>query len=196
MTTVSIRLRRDTAANWASANPVLEVGQPGFDTTNRILKVGDGATAWSSLGAISSTLADGDYGDITVSGSGSVWSIDAAAKPVVIGPLLLSDETTAIAAGTAKLTMRMPHAMTLTAVRASLTTVSSSGVVTVDINEGGVSILSTKLTIDASELTSTTAAAAAVISDSALADDAQITFDIDTAGTGAAGLKVWLIGTR
>jgi hypothetical protein len=66
----------------------------------------------------------------------------------------------------------------------------------VDINEGGTTILSTKLTIDANEKTSTTAATAAVISDSALADDAEITFDIDVAGTGAKGLKVWLLGTR
>jgi hypothetical protein len=35
-----------------------------------------------------------------------------------------------------------------------------------------------------------------VISDTALADDAEITIDIDTAGTGATGAKVWLIGTR
>lgn len=120
------------------------------------------------------------------------WS---SALPVTIG-IAVGDETTAITTGTAKVTFRMPHAMTLTAVRASLTTVSSSGTPTVDINENGVSILSTKLTIDASEKTSTTAAAAAVISDSALADDAEITIDIDVAGTGAAGLKVWLIGTR
>lgn len=107
----------------------------------------------------------------------------------------LSDETTAITTGT-KLTMRMPHDMTLTGVRASINTVSSSGVVTVDINEAGSSILSTKLTIDQGEKTSTTAATAAVISDSFLADDAEITFDVDTAGTGAKGLKVTLIGTR
>jgi hypothetical protein len=50
--------------------------------------------------------------------------------------------------------------------------------------------LSTKLTIDANEKTSTTAATAAVISDSTIADDAEITFDIDTAGTGAKGLIV------
>ena len=107
-----------------------------------------------------------------------------------------SDETTDITTGTAKATFRMPDGVTLTAVRASLTTASSSGVVTVDINEGGASILSTKLTIDASEKTSTTAATAAVISDASLADDAEITIDIDTAGTGAKGLKVALIGTR
>ncbi len=108
----------------------------------------------------------------------------------------VSDETTAITTGTAKVTFRMPFAMTLTAVRASLSTASSSGTPTVDINEGGSTILSTKLTIDASELTSTTAATAAVISDTSLADDAEITIDIDTAGTGAKGLKVALIGYR
>ncbi|MES2596387.1 MAG: hypothetical protein V4662_13665, partial [Verrucomicrobiota bacterium] len=108
----------------------------------------------------------------------------------------ISDETTALTTGTAKLTFRMPHAMTVTAVRLSLTTVSSSGTPTIDINEAGSTILSTKLTCDASEKTSVTAASAPVISDATLADDAEITIDIDTAGTGAAGAKVWLIGTR
>jgi hypothetical protein len=108
----------------------------------------------------------------------------------------LSDETTNITTGTAKLTVRAPFACTLTGVRASLSTVSSSGVVTVDINEAGSTLLSTKLTIDASEKTSVTAAAAAVISDSAIADDAELTFDIDTAGTGARGLKVALYVVR
>jgi hypothetical protein len=107
-----------------------------------------------------------------------------------------SDETTAITTGAAKVTFRAPFAFTVTAVRSSLTTVSSSGLPTVDINESGTTILSTKLTIDASEKTSTTAATAAVISDTAIADDAEITIDIDTAGTGAAGLKVWILGTR
>lgn len=116
-------------------------------------------------------------------------------EPEAIG-VALSDETTAITTGAAKTTIRMPFAMTLTAVRASLTSAASAGLTTVDINEGGTSILSTKLTIDATEKTSTTAATAAVISDTALADDAEVTFDIDAAGTDAKGLKVWLIGTR
>jgi hypothetical protein len=107
-----------------------------------------------------------------------------------------SDETTAIETGTAKATFRMPYAMTLTDVRATLTTASSSGTPTIDINEGGASILSTKITIDANEKTSETAATAPVISDASLADDAEITVDIDAAGTGAAGLKVWLIGKK
>lgn len=108
-----------------------------------------------------------------------------------------SDETTALTTGTSKVTFRMPYAMVLTAVRASLTTAQASGsIFTVGINEAGTSILSTKLTIDNTEKTSTTATTAAVISDAALADDAEITIDIDQVGDGTAkGLKVYLIGT-
>jgi len=109
-----------------------------------------------------------------------------------------SDETTALTTGTAKVTFRMPCAVTLTAVRASLTTAQASGAIfTVDINEAGTTILSTKLTIDNTEKTSVSAATAAVISDTSLADDAEMTIDIDQIGTsGAKGLKVTLIGTR
>lgn len=108
-----------------------------------------------------------------------------------------SDESTVLTTGTAKVTFRMPYALTLSEVRCSLTTAQPSGsIFTVDINEGGVSILSTKLTIDNTEKTSKTAATPAVISDTALADDAEITVDIDQVGTsGAAGLKVYLIGS-
>ena len=112
--------------------------------------------------------------------------------------LAASDETTALTTGTAKVTFRMPYAMTLTAIRASLSTAQASGTIfTVDVNQGGSSIISTKITIDNTEKTSTTAAAPPVISTSALTDDAEITIDIDQIGNGtAAGLKVTLIGTR
>lgn len=111
-------------------------------------------------------------------------------------PIACSDETTALTAGTGKVTFRMPYAMTLAAVRASLTTAQTrGGLLTVDINAAGVSILSTKLTLDNTEKTSTTAAAPAVISSASLADDAEITIDIDQIGDGTAkGLKVYLIG--
>ena len=117
-----------------------------------------------------------------------------------------SDETTALTTGTAKVTFRMPYAFTLTSVEASLTTAGTGvALVTVDINEdttaGGVtpvSILSTKITIDANEKTSTSAAALPVISDTALAADSQMTVDIDQIDSGgvSAGLKVVLIGNQ
>jgi hypothetical protein len=112
--------------------------------------------------------------------------------------LACSDEATALTTGAAKLTFRMPHAMTVTAVRASVGTAPTGSTLVVDINEGGTTILSTELSIDATEKTSTTAATPAVISDSALADDAEITIDIDQIGStiAGAGLKITLIGTR
>lgn len=118
---------------------------------------------------------------------------ESRAQSIVVA---CSDETTNLTTGTAKVTFRMPYAFTLTAVRASLTAAQGAGsIFTVDINEGGTTILSTKLTIDNTELTSTTAATPPVISDASLADDAEITIDIDQIGTsGAKGLKVYLIG--
>ena len=88
--------------------------------------------------------------------------------------------------------------MTLTGVRASLTTAQTSGTIfTVDIIYNGVSVLSTKLTIDNTEKTSTTAAIPAVITTSALADDGEIRIDITQIGDSTAkGLKVTLLGTR
>lgn len=120
----------------------------------------------------------------------------AIAKQPEVLIIAIGDETTALVTGTAFVTFRMPFAMTLTAVRASLTASSSSGNPTFDINESGTTILSTKLSVDSGEKTSTTAATPAVISDASLADDAEITIDIDVAGTGAAGAKIYLIGTR
>ena len=139
-----------------------------------------------------------DIEDHRVGTYGILSAASSSTTPVVIA-VACSDETTEVNTGLAKVTFRMPHAMTLTAVRASLTTASSGSptiLFTVDINEGVSSILSTKLTIDHGEKTSTTAATPAVISDSALADDAEITIDVDVGGGGAKGLKVYLIGTR
>lgn len=108
-----------------------------------------------------------------------------------------SDETTNLTTGTAKVTFRMPYAFTVTDIRGSLSTVATgASLLTVDVNEGGTTILSTRLTFDASESTTTTAATPRVISDSSLADDAQMTIDIDQIGntTPGRGLKVCLIG--
>jgi hypothetical protein len=109
--------------------------------------------------------------------------------------VFVTDETTALTTGTAKTTFRVPFAGTFTAIRASLTTASSSGLPAINVKKAGVSIFSTTLTIDATEKTSVTAATPAVISTAAFADNDEFTIDIDTAGTGAAGLKLVFIGT-
>ena len=117
-------------------------------------------------------------------------------KTEAIG-IAVGDETTVLTTGTGKVEFQMPYAFTLTEVRATVTTApTTNNGFTVDINEGGTSILSTKITIDANEKTSVTATTPAVISDSSLADSGVITVDLDALSSGATetGLKIWLIG--
>jgi hypothetical protein len=51
-----IQLRRDAAADWTSANPTLSAGEFGYETDTTKYKVGDGTTAWNSLGYVSSPI--------------------------------------------------------------------------------------------------------------------------------------------
>lgn len=192
----------DNFALIAGANDF--IGVQTFNGTS--FSIGQFATASGVLRLLEDTDNGANYGALTIPsalGGDRTYTFPDASGLVALHTTItnvyefaLSDETTAITTGTAKLTWRAPHALTVVSLRASLSTVSSSGTPTVDINEGGTTIISTKLTIDANEKTSTTAAAAYVLSDSAIADDAEITFDIDVAGTGATGLKVKIYYTR
>lgn len=86
-----IQIRRDTAANWTSVNPVLADGEEGYETDSGQRKVGDGVTAWSGLsyaaqgGDLSVTLGLGnitDGNDIEVSAGDKVILDDATASRV------------------------------------------------------------------------------------------------------------------
>lgn len=71
-----IQIRRDTAANWTSANPTLYAGEVGYETDTGKMKFGDGVTTWSSLSYFVAAPPNGDKGDITVTSSGGTWTID------------------------------------------------------------------------------------------------------------------------
>ena len=53
-----IKIRRDSYANWFNVNPTLGIGEPGYDTTNRKLKIGDGVTLWRALGYFDDQVTD------------------------------------------------------------------------------------------------------------------------------------------
>lgn len=152
----------------------------------------------SGLTAITPNVADADLFEVSVSSGGSWLSRKATFQEIYQSipktlTVAISDETTALTTGTGKITFRAPTAMVLTDVRASLSVAGgTSGTTTFDINEGGTTILSTKLTIDQGEKTSTTAATPVVISDANIADDAEITIDIDaiTGDATEAGAKI------
>jgi hypothetical protein len=46
---INIVLRVDTAANWTEANPVLLLGEEGYERDTRSKKIGDGVSVWNSL---------------------------------------------------------------------------------------------------------------------------------------------------
>lgn len=86
-----IQLRRDTAANWASVNPVLASGEPAFETDTGKFKIGDGTTAYNSLDYIGA----GDLPDNittqgnTFNGANQLVQLDSTGKlPAVDGSQL------------------------------------------------------------------------------------------------------------
>lgn len=50
-----ILLRKGSSTQWNSTDPILASGEPGYDLTNNILKIGDGVNVWSSLSQITSS---------------------------------------------------------------------------------------------------------------------------------------------
>lgn len=69
-----IQLRRDSAANWSTTNPILAQGEIGLDTTNNKIKIGDGSSTWNSLsygpsGFVTNVMTT--TGDIIYSSPGS-----------------------------------------------------------------------------------------------------------------------------
>ena len=79
-----IKLRRGTAAQWTSANPVLAAGEMGVETDTNKSKYGNGSTAWTSL----------PYSVASASGSATVEWTDVLNKPSTFTP---SSHTHAIA---------------------------------------------------------------------------------------------------
>lgn len=80
MSFIRIRLRRDTASNWSTANPVLAAGEVGIELgATPKWKVGDGVTTWNSLpyGFRGDTGPAGPTGDTGPQGpagtAGSRW---------------------------------------------------------------------------------------------------------------------------
>jgi len=79
----TIKLRRDTAANWLAANPVLSLAEPGLETDTNKIKYGDGTSHWGDLpyagSGTGNTLVNGSYtvsleadGDLTLPNSGTI----------------------------------------------------------------------------------------------------------------------------
>jgi hypothetical protein len=182
--------------------------------------MGLGITSWNLNSDDGSTFTGGTIDNLTVTGSsvfntlyatqlsgGTIYSGDTNLWDIITGYMTpsttgytydsigvaVSDETTAITSGTTKLSFRMPYAFQLTGITAYLRTSGSTATI-VDVNSGSTSLLSSAITISANGFL--TNATNIVSSLSSITEDAIINVDIDSAGTSAAGLKLWLEGYR
>jgi hypothetical protein len=84
-----IQFKRGLAASWTSVNPTLAVGECGFESDTKKLKIGTGSTAWNSLTYFSGDISGSnlnDLGDVTITSAangdflrwnGSAWINDA-----------------------------------------------------------------------------------------------------------------------
>jgi hypothetical protein len=78
---VRIQLRRDTAANWVSANPTLRAGEIGIETDTLKFKVGTGSAPWNSITAYANVVPS----DLNNSLNGYVEVSDIGAVNGVVG---------------------------------------------------------------------------------------------------------------
>ena len=94
-----IQLRRGTAAQWVSANPVLASGEQGYETDTGKLKIGNGSTAWNSLsyaitgaaGTVTSITAGTGLSGGTITSTGTI-AIDATVATLT-GTQTLTNKT-------------------------------------------------------------------------------------------------------
>jgi hypothetical protein len=145
------------------------------------------------------SLDDGTVYICTDSTTGAaVWQFDKYLGSPIEFQVAASDESTPITTGLRKAVFRSTSNFVISEVRASLSIAQTTGsLVTVDVNLNGTSILGTKITIDNGETTSVTATTPYTLSTSTVADNDEISIDIDTIGDGSAiGLKVQIIGNR
>lgn len=82
-----IQQRRDYATQWTALNPVLLLGEVGWERDTRKSKIGDGATAWNDLPYVAQvTSVSGRDGDVVLTktdvGLGAVNNTSDANKPV------------------------------------------------------------------------------------------------------------------
>jgi hypothetical protein len=82
MVNSKILIRRDLAANWTSANPVLGDGEQGYETDTRKMKIGDGITNWINLPYFSGGASGGETGPTGPTGPTGATGPQGATGPV------------------------------------------------------------------------------------------------------------------
>lgn len=131
----------------------------------------------------------------------SWWITKDGRSPLETWAFPLASQSSALSTGTAVVTFQFPH-YGFEIVDTPIVTVmsaSTSGLVSVDVNDDGTSIFATnKISVDANEKSSVDAAAQATLSTVPLriAKGSIVTVDVDSSGTAAKGPVLYLWGRR
>lgn len=100
-----IRTRRDTAANWASINPVLGLGEEGWERDTGVVKIGDGSTPYNSLpvdvgGPMQTlTITGTSHTLVVANASKMLFFTNAAPVAVALANLYVNAEAILVALG-------------------------------------------------------------------------------------------------
>lgn len=90
---VQVQHRRDTAANWTAANPVLLSGEFGYETDTGKIKVGDGTTAWNSASYLASFSLSSYPLSTTDIANNAITAVKLAHTAVTAGSYTAADIT-------------------------------------------------------------------------------------------------------
>ena len=138
---VQIQLRRGTASQWTSANPILAEGEMGVELDTGRWKFGNGTSTWSILSYGSgAALLDGDKGDISVSNTGTTWLIDAGA---VTYAKMQAASTTSRLLGASTTSTTIRELSLGTGLSLSGTTLSATGATVADADYGNITVSGT-----------------------------------------------------
>lgn len=62
---VTMVQRADTTENWERYNPILKIGQIGYDIDKKMFKIGDGSSTWTALLYYNERIDGGTYNSTT-----------------------------------------------------------------------------------------------------------------------------------
>lgn len=155
MSVTKIQLRRDTATNWSTNNPTLDAGELGIDTTNSLIKLGNGTSAWNSLsgygttsptftGTVTLPLTTAGY--VTTTSGGLISSVATIPNAGLTNSSITVNGSSISLGGSATVKASTTNALTIgTGLSGtsfdggSAVTIANSGVLTVNGSSGAIS---------------------------------------------------------
>lgn len=146
----TIKLRRDSAANWSSVNPILAEGEVGVDLTNDKIKIGDGTSTWSALAYTFDSPSE-----VTTKASNAQSAAEATASSALathegdtsthgVGTVVGTSEAQTLTSKTID-----GNSNTLTVLNAQTTATASSNASTIVLRDSGANTAINQITLGA-----------------------------------------------